>query len=140
MLGFTLGSIPRTRRTGRWTCGAALVVALGCMASAAHAQATGGSGVAQPSSVGGWMDMSTWLNWWPWRDTRPPPHVGVESPHYGDGLFYFFQGRYFTSVTQLMVSQHFGRMAPHADEAEILRGGLFLSYGLTARRARCSPR
>jgi hypothetical protein len=76
------------------------------------------------------MDMSNWLNWWPWRDSKPPPPAGVESPHYGDSLFYFFQGRYFTSVTQLMASQHFVRMAPHDDEAEILRGGLFLSYGL----------
>jgi hypothetical protein len=29
-----------------------------------------------------------------------------------------------------MVSQHFGRVSHHADEAEILRGGLLLSYGL----------
>jgi len=71
------------------------------------------------------------MDWWPWRgDGRPPPATGVESPHYGDSLFYFFQGRYFTSVTHLMVSQQFERMAPHDDEAEILRGGLFLSYGL----------
>jgi Tetratricopeptide repeat len=74
--------------------------------------------------------MSTWMNWWPWRDTRPPPHVGVQSPNFGDSLFYFFQGRYFTSVTVLMTSQQFERMAPHDDEAEILRGGLFLSYGM----------
>jgi hypothetical protein len=86
--------------------------------------------VAQPSSASGWLDMSTWGNWWPWRDSKPPPPTGVESPHYGDSLFYFFQGRYFTSVTHLMASQHFARMAPHTDEAEILRGGLFLSYGL----------
>ena len=67
--------------------------------------------------------MSNWLNWWPWRDTEPPPPSGVESPYYGDSLFYFFQGRYFTSVTALMTSQQFGRMVPHDDEAEILRGG-----------------
>ncbi len=29
-----------------------------------------------------------------------------------------------------MVSQHFDRVAPHADEAEVLRGGLLLSYGM----------
>ncbi len=29
-----------------------------------------------------------------------------------------------------MTSQQIGRMAPHDDEAEILRGGLFLSYGM----------
>ena len=119
---------PLSRHTGRWT--AALVAVLVCMAPAVHAQASGSSGVAQPSSVGTWLDMSTWMNWWPWRDTRPPPHIGVQSPFYGDSLFYFFQGRYFTSVTALMTSQQFGRMAPHDDESEILRGGLFLSYGM----------
>lgn len=58
-----------------------------------------------------------------------PRHL-VQDPHYGDALYYFFQERYFTSVTTLMVSQHFERMPHHADEAEVLRGGLFLSYGL----------
>ena len=61
--------------------------------------------------------------------TRAPAHV-VKDPHYGDTLFYFYQTRYFTSVTNLMVSQHFERLPNHADDAEILRGGLFLSYGL----------
>lgn len=54
----------------------------------------------------------------------------LQDPHYGDGLFHFYQTRYFTSITSLMVSQHFERMPHHADEAEILRGGLLLSYGL----------
>lgn len=58
-----------------------------------------------------------------------PPHV-VQDPHYGDGLFYFYQDRYFTALTTLMVSQHFGRVPHHADEAEVLRGGMLLSYGL----------
>ncbi len=51
-------------------------------------------------------------------------------PHYGDTLFQFFQEHYFSSVTGLMVSQHFKRVSHHDDEAEILRGGLLLSYGL----------
>ena len=54
----------------------------------------------------------------------------VKDPHYGDTLFHFFQDRYFTSITTLMVSQHFDRVAQHADEAEVLRGGMLLSYGL----------
>jgi hypothetical protein len=58
-----------------------------------------------------------------------PAHE-VRDPHYGDTLFHFFQDRYFTSVTNLMVSQHFERVAHHTDEAEVLRGGLLLSYGL----------
>lgn len=54
----------------------------------------------------------------------------VQDPHYGDVLFHFYKGRYFTSVTTLMASQHFDRVSRHADEAEVLRGGLLLSYGL----------
>ncbi|NKI92556.1 hypothetical protein [Rhizobacter sp. SG703] len=58
-----------------------------------------------------------------------PPHL-VQDPYYGETLFQFYQGRYFSSITGLMVSQHFGRVSHHTDEAEILRGGLLLSYGL----------
>jgi hypothetical protein len=58
-----------------------------------------------------------------------PPHV-VLDPHYGDSLFHFYQEHYFTAITGLMVSQHFNRVAQHADEAEVLRGGMLLSYGL----------
>jgi hypothetical protein len=54
----------------------------------------------------------------------------LKDPHYGDTLFHFFQDHYFTSVTSLMVSQHFDRVSQHADEAEVLRGGLLLSYGM----------
>ena len=56
-------------------------------------------------------------------------HV-VKDPYFGDVLFYFYQDRYFSSVTDLMVAQHFGRLPHHEDEAEVLRGGLYLSYGL----------
>lgn len=54
----------------------------------------------------------------------------VQAPHYGDTLFQFFQERHFDAITGLMVSQHFQRIAPHDDEAEVLRGGMLLSYGL----------
>ncbi|SPJ17613.1 conserved exported hypothetical protein [Burkholderiales bacterium] len=57
-------------------------------------------------------------------------HNVVKDPYFGDVLFYFFQDRYFTSLTNLMVAQHFDRVSHHADEAEVLRGGLYLSYGL----------
>ena len=58
-----------------------------------------------------------------------PKHV-IQDPHYGDTLFYFYQDRYFTAITGLMTSQHFNRVAQHADEAEVLRGGMLLSYGM----------
>jgi hypothetical protein len=54
----------------------------------------------------------------------------VAAPHYGDTLFHFFQDKYFSAVTGLMVSQHFTRLSPHDDDSEILRGGLLLSYGM----------
>ena len=66
------------------------------------------------------------------QDAKPRPFaVGpVAAPHYGDTLFNFYQDKHFSAITGLMVSQHFGRVAPHDDEAEVLRGGMMLSYGL----------
>ena len=59
----------------------------------------------------------------------PKPAV-IQDPHYGDTLFRFWQDQYFTAITGLMTSQHFNRVSQHADEAEILRGGMLLSYGM----------
>lgn len=61
-------------------------------------------------------------------DAAPPKLV--QAPHYGDTLFLFFQDKWFDAITGLMVSQQFTRVAPHDDEAEVLRGGMLLSYGL----------
>jgi hypothetical protein len=60
---------------------------------------------------------------------EPTTHA-VQDPHYGDTLFHFYQEQYFTALVGLMVSQRFDRVAHHADEAEVLRGGLLLSYGM----------
>ena len=54
----------------------------------------------------------------------------IKALHYGDTLFNFFQDKHFSAITGLMTSQHFDRLAPHGDEAEVLRGGLLLSYGV----------
>jgi hypothetical protein len=54
----------------------------------------------------------------------------VKALHYGDTLFHFFQDKHFSAITGLMTSQHFERLVPHGDEAEVLRGGLLLSYGV----------
>jgi hypothetical protein len=56
-------------------------------------------------------------------------HV-VKDPHFGEVLFFFFQEDYFSALTRLMAAQHFGRVPHHGDEAELLRGGMLLSYGL----------
>jgi len=53
----------------------------------------------------------------------------VKDPYYGEVLFYFYQQKYFTALGNLMTSQHFNRMPQHALEAELLRGGILMSYG-----------
>jgi hypothetical protein len=58
------------------------------------------------------------------------PSGEIKDPHYGDVLFQYFQDHYFSAATTLMVSQHFDRMSHHSEEAEVLRGGILLSYGL----------
>jgi hypothetical protein len=68
---------------------------------------------------------------------KPRP---VLAPHYGDTLFHFFQDKYFSAITGLMVSQHFERLAPHDDDGEILRGGLLLSYGMHQEAGRIFAR
>lgn len=57
------------------------------------------------------------------------PHP-VQDPHFGDVLFQLYQDRPFAALTSLMVSEQFARMQHHAEEAELTRGGLLLSYGL----------
>ncbi len=54
----------------------------------------------------------------------------IAAPHYGDTLFLFYQDKSFAAITGLMVSQYFERISPHDEEAEVLRGGMLLSYGL----------
>jgi hypothetical protein len=66
----------------------------------------------------------------PAANTLPFSVRAVAAPHYGDTLFHFYQDHFFNAITGLMVSQHFQRVAPHDDEAEVLRGGMLLSYGL----------
>jgi hypothetical protein len=131
--------IARSCRSGSLLRQGFALAVLAAAIGSAQGQSGGTSAAPAPlppvtAPAADWTDWSWWTSWWPWTGaSRPPkalPPTGVSAPHYGDSLFYFYQGRYFTSVTNLMVSQHFGRMAPHDDEAEILRGGLFLSYGL----------
>ena len=53
----------------------------------------------------------------------------VKDLYYGDVLFYFYQDDYFNALTRLRAAQEKNRMAHQADEAELLLGGLYLSYG-----------
>jgi hypothetical protein len=63
------------------------------------------------------------------------PRTGTLSPtvirdlYYGDVLFHFYQDDYFNALTRLRAAQVKNRVAHHAEEAELLLGGLYLSYG-----------
>lgn len=54
----------------------------------------------------------------------------VRDLHYGEVLFHFYQEDYFTSITHLMAAQQNELLPNHAAEAELLLGGLELSYGM----------
>ena len=55
--------------------------------------------------------------------------VKVQDLYYGDVLFYFYQDDYFSALTRLTAAQARGRVTHHADDAELLLGGLYLSVG-----------
>jgi hypothetical protein len=57
------------------------------------------------------------------------PAVKVQDLHYGDVLFHFYQHDHFGSLVRLAAYRDQGRLAAHARDAEMLRGGLYLSLG-----------
>ncbi len=54
----------------------------------------------------------------------------VLDPYYGQALFDFYQGEYFDSIVDILAADERGRLPNHAEDAELLLGGLYLSYGL----------
>ena len=57
------------------------------------------------------------------------PAVKVQDLHYGDVLFHFYQQDYFDSLVRLAAYRDQGRLVAHSRDAELLRGGLYLSLG-----------
>ncbi len=62
-------------------------------------------------------------------DKDEPAPIVVEEPHYGEILFYFYQEDYFPAIVRLLAAQEQGQLERHAAQAELLKGGLYLSYG-----------
>jgi len=75
-----------------------------------------------------------------------PEAIVVEDPHYGEVLFYFYQDDYFPAIVRLLARQdrwHGDEAeAPltHIDQADLLLGGMYLSYGHHLEAARIFER
>ena len=62
-------------------------------------------------------------------ETDASEPVVIAAPHYGEVLFYFYQEDYFPAIVRLLAAQAQGELEQHAAQAELLKGGLYLSYG-----------
>jgi len=58
------------------------------------------------------------------------PEQTVQDLRYGEALYNFYQSKYFSSLTNLMVADKQQPITKQGNEPELLKGGLFLAYGL----------
>jgi hypothetical protein len=64
------------------------------------------------------------------HDPEKLPEIRVRDLHYGDALFYYYQHDDFEALTRLAAYDHWNRMPHHADDAQLLMGGLYLALGM----------
>ncbi|MBT8136108.1 MAG: hypothetical protein KJO54_03735 [Gammaproteobacteria bacterium] len=67
---------------------------------------------------------------WPAADAREAKAPStVQDLVYGEILFEFYQDRYFEAITRQLVAVERGELDFHAEESELLSGGMYLAYG-----------
>jgi hypothetical protein len=64
------------------------------------------------------------------HDPEKLPITRIRDLHYGDVLFYDFQGEDFEALTRLLAYEHWNLMPHHDGEAQLLAGGLYLQLGM----------
>lgn len=69
------------------------------------------------------------------QNAEGTPWGRVEDPHFGEVIYYFYQQKFFSSLTHVLAARQLNRVSHHAEEAELLQGGLYLSYGLHTEAA-----
>ena len=55
--------------------------------------------------------------------------IVVNDPQYGEVLFYFYQDEYFPAIVRLLSAKQQVQLQEHIEQADLLLGGMFLSYG-----------
>jgi len=55
--------------------------------------------------------------------------IVIMDPQYGEVLFHFYQDDYFPAIVKLLAAQKQGQLDEHVEDAELLLGGMYLSYG-----------
>lgn len=61
------------------------------------------------------------------KDNQDP--IVVNDPQYGEVLFYFYQEDYFPAIVRLLSAKQQVLLTDHIEQADLLLGGMFLSYG-----------
>lgn len=73
---------------------------------------------------------------WSFENTPDKPAPTLSSEHevkdlaYGDFLFDYFQQHYFSSLTKLMIGEQRQQLQNNNDQAQVLKGALFVSFGM----------
>ncbi|HSG96585.1 MAG TPA: tetratricopeptide repeat protein [Woeseiaceae bacterium] len=55
--------------------------------------------------------------------------IVIRDPQFGEVLFYFYQEDYFAAIARLLAAQKQEQLTEHVEDAELLLGGMYLSYG-----------
>lgn len=67
-----------------------------------------------------------------WSCVRAAPPVAQDRA-FGEALFFYFQEDYISAITRLRVAQGRAELSVHAQESELMLGGLMLGYGMHRR-------
>jgi len=58
--------------------------------------------------------------------------IEINNLHFGETLYHFYQNKYFTAISDLLVAQKKHPITSQASEPDLLLGGLYLSYNMAS--------